>query len=121
MENLKLCIFVIADFLWYAICCWKVINVYSRINVNRCGNSDCEIGINCFKNDCISSKFSIQILEKLPGNGYRNGAVDSQMLEYTLQLEKPHTCSLILSFRSIFLNVCLKLRLAVMVLRCHLL
>ena len=53
-----------------------------RMIINRRGNSDCETAVNCFKNDCTGSKFSIEILEKLPGNSYRNGAVDSQMLEY---------------------------------------
>lgn len=43
--------------------------------INRRGNSDCETAVNCFKNDCTGSKFSIEILEKLPGNSYRNGAV----------------------------------------------
>ena len=53
-----------------------------RMIINRRGNSDCETAVNCFKNDCTGSKFSIEILEKLPGNNYRNDAVDSQMLEY---------------------------------------
>ena len=81
------------------------INVNLRMIINRRGNSDCETAINCFKNDCTGSKFSIEILEKLPGNGYRNSVVDSQMLEYRLQLEKPNTCSLIPLFRSILLNI----------------
>ena len=105
------------------------INVNLRMIINRRGISDCETAINCFKNDCTGTKFSIQILEKLPGNGYRNGAVYSQMLEYRLQFDKPNTCSLTPSFRSVLLNITItmlqynseKLQLAAMVLRCHLL
>ena len=78
-------------FLVYDMLLKDYINVNLRMIINRRGNSDCETAINCFKNDCTGSKFSIEILEKLPGNGYRNNAVDSQMLEYGLQFEKLHT------------------------------
>ena len=64
----------------------SVINVNLRMNINRLGNSGSEIAIKCFKNDCTCSKFTIKMFEKLPGNGYRNGLVDSQMLEYRFQL-----------------------------------
>ena len=35
----------------------------------------------------LSSKFFVQVLEKLPANCYRNVTVDSQMFEYRLQRE----------------------------------
>lgn len=60
-----------------------VINAYLRMNIH--GSSVCEIVINHFKNACSGRKFTIQILAKLTGNGFTNGAIDSQVLEYTLQ------------------------------------
>ena len=39
------------------------------------------------KNVFPRSKFVIQILEKLPGNGYRNDTATSQLLEYRLLCE----------------------------------
>ena len=65
----------------------SVINVNLRMNIHRRGKSGCEICINHFKNVCPGSTFTIQILEKLPGNGYINGIVDPEMLEYRLQRE----------------------------------
>lgn len=62
-----------------------VINAYLRMNIH--GSSVCEIVINHFKNACSGRKFTIQILAKLTGNGFTNGAIDSQVLEYTLQCQ----------------------------------
>jgi len=58
-----------------------------RMNVHRRGKSGCEISIDHYKNSCPGASFSIQILEKLPGNGYRNGELDSKMREYRLERE----------------------------------
>ena len=44
-----------------------------------------EISVNCHENLYPGSKFTIQILEKLQGNAFRNGIVDSQIPEYRLQ------------------------------------
>ena len=57
------------------------------MNIRR-GKSGCEPAINHFKNNIFPvTKYNIHILEKLPGNGYRNDAPDSQMLDYRLQCE----------------------------------
>ena len=40
-----------------------------------------------YKNVCKNATFSIQLTEKLPGNGYENGIKDNTMLEYRLQHE----------------------------------
>ena len=80
----------------YMLCCLScgvqyvgesVTNVNLRMNVHRKGKKGCEIAIDHFKNVCPGSKFSVQILEKLPGNGYTNGKVDQKMLEYRLERE----------------------------------
>ena len=54
------------------------------MNIHGCGRSCCETAINHFKNVCTVTTFTIHILEKLPGNGYKSCAVDSQILEHRL-------------------------------------
>ena len=52
-----------------------------RINVHRTSKTGCEHCIRHCKETCNGYNFSFQILEKLPGNGYRpNGDIDSEML-----------------------------------------
>ena len=58
-----------------------------RMNIHRRGKSGCELSINHYKNVCPNATFNIQILEKFPGNGYNNGSMDMEMLEYRLPLE----------------------------------
>ena len=55
----------------------------------RHDTSYCETAINHFKIVCLGIRFTIQIqiLQKLPGNSYRNGLVDSQTLDCRLQNE----------------------------------
>ena len=65
----------------------SVISVNLRMNIHRKGKTGCEILIDHFSNVCPGSLFSIQILEKLPGNGYANGVVDQQMRKYRLERE----------------------------------
>ena len=65
----------------------SVVTVNLRMNVHRKGKSGCEISIDHYTNVCPGAEFSIQILEKLPGNGYTNGVVDPAMREYRLQRE----------------------------------
>ena len=65
----------------------SVIPVNLRMNIHRRGKSGCEVAIDHFKNVCPGATFSIQILENLPGNGYKNGVVDSEMLKRRLQRE----------------------------------
>jgi len=65
----------------------SVIPVNLRMNIHRRGKSGCEVAIDHYKNVCLDATFSVQILEKLPGNGYKDGKVDSAMLRYRLERE----------------------------------
>ena len=65
----------------------SVVPVNLRMNIHRKGKTGCEVLIDHFSNVCPGSSFSIQILEKLPGNGYTNGIVDEQMRKYRLERE----------------------------------
>ena len=58
----------------------SVINVNLRMNIHGRGESVSKIAISGFKNVCPGSKFTIQMLKKLPGKGFRNDTVDSQIL-----------------------------------------
>ena len=58
-----------------------------RMNIHRKGKSRFEISINHYKNVCKKIFFTIQITEKLPGNGNKNGSIDHKILEYRLQGE----------------------------------
>ena len=58
-----------------------------RMNIHRKGKSGCEISIDHFSNVCPGAKFSVQILEKLPGNGYINGKFDKAMMRDRLMRE----------------------------------
>ena len=57
------------------------------MNTHRRAKSGCEISINHYKHVCPGAKFSIQIIEKLEGDGYRNGALDKEVLKYRLKRE----------------------------------
>ena len=57
------------------------------MNIHRKAKSGCEIAIDHFKNVCPGANFTTQILEKLPGNGYKNGTRDLAMLRYRLERE----------------------------------
>ena len=63
----------------------SIVPVNLRMNVHRKGKSGCEILIDHFSNVCPGANFSIDILEKLPGNGYKNGSIDAQMRKYRLE------------------------------------
>ena len=65
----------------------SIVPVNLRMNVHRKGKSGCEILIDHFTNVCPGANFSIDILEKLPGNGYKNGSIDVQMRKYRLERE----------------------------------
>ena len=65
----------------------SIVPVNLRMNVHRKGKSGCEILIDHFSNVCPGSNFSIDILEKLPGNGYINGSIDAEMRKYRLERE----------------------------------
>ena len=64
-----------------------IIHMNLRMNMHRKGKSGCEIVINHFTQVCPGAKFSIQVLEKLPGDGYKNGSRDKEMYRYRLQRE----------------------------------
>ena len=49
------------------------------MNIHRKGKTGCEILIDHFSNVCPGALFSIDILEKLPGDGYRDGVIDDKM------------------------------------------
>jgi len=57
------------------------------MNIHRKAKSGCEIAIDHFKNVCPGANFTTLILEKLPGNGYKNGTRDLAMLRYRLERE----------------------------------
>ena len=65
----------------------SIVPVNLRMNVHRRGKSGCRILIDHFSNVCPDAEFSIDILEKLPGNGYKNGAIDDKMRKYRLGRE----------------------------------
>ncbi len=65
----------------------SVIVINKRMNIHRRAKSGCTLFINHYNNVCPGASFSIQILEKLPGNGYLNGVVDEKMREYRLKRE----------------------------------
>ena len=47
--------------------------LHKRTNIYRKAKSDCEYMIKHFRNDCVESSFSIQILKIFEGDGYVNG------------------------------------------------
>ena len=51
-----------------------------RTNIHRRGKSGGEISIDYYRNVCKNKSFSIQITEKLPGNGYENGIKDNAII-----------------------------------------
>ena len=61
--------------------------LHLRVNVHRRGKSGCEIAINHFRNVCPDNNFTVQILEKLPGNGYIDGRIDPDMRQQRLKRE----------------------------------
>ena len=65
----------------------SIIPVNKRMNIHRRAKSGCTICIDHFSKVCPGSAFSIQILEKLPGDGYANGTIDDQMRDNRLERE----------------------------------
>ena len=58
-----------------------------RLNIYREGKSGCEHSINHYKNVCECASFSIQLLEKLEGDGFINGQRDFAVQKLRLQRE----------------------------------
>ena len=65
----------------------SIVPVNLRMNIHRRGKSGCEILIDHFSNVCPGALFSIDILEKLPGDGYNSGSIDDKMRKYRLERE----------------------------------
>ena len=65
----------------------SIVPVNLRMNIHRKGKSGCEILINHFSNVCPGKNFCIDILEKLPGDGYKDGTIDDKMRDYRLKRE----------------------------------
>ena len=65
----------------------SIVPLNLRMNIHRRGKSGCEVSIDHYKNVCPGATFSIQVLEKLPGDGYKNGKMDLAMLKYRLERE----------------------------------
>ena len=65
----------------------SIIPINKRMNIHRRAKSGCSIFINHFTNVCPGASFSIQIIEKLEGNGYLHGAIDPEMRERRLKRE----------------------------------
>ena len=61
--------------------------LHMRMNIHRTGKTGCSHCIEHFSNVCPGSTFTIQVIEKLPGNGYINGSIDATMREYRLKRE----------------------------------
>ena len=67
----------------------SVIHLNLRMNIHRKGKTGCEVLIDHFSNVCCGCSFRIQILEKLPGDGYCQGnkRIDDNMRKYRLERE----------------------------------
>lgn len=65
----------------------SIVPINLRMNIHRTSKSGCTFMIEHFNNVCPGASFSIQILEKLPGDGYLNGAIDNDMRQLRLQRE----------------------------------
>ena len=80
-------------YLCTCLCCGlqyvgeSVLLVNLRMNIHRTSKTGCTIFINHFSNVCKEASFSVQILEKLPGNGYKNDRVDEEMRAQRLEKE----------------------------------
>ena len=65
----------------------SIISLHKRMNIHRKNKSGCERMIEHFTEICKDATFSIQILEKLEGNGYKKGARDKDMYKKRLERE----------------------------------
>ena len=65
----------------------SIIPLHKRMNIHRKGKSGCHRMIEHFSEICKDCSFSIQIIEKLEGNGYKNGARDKQIYKTRLYRE----------------------------------
>ena len=65
-----------------------VLKLSKRMNIHRTSKSGCEHMIEHYSKCCLNSSFSVQIIEKLHGNGYDElGEVDNDVREKRLERE----------------------------------
>ena len=57
------------------------------MNIHRTSKTGCTYSKNLYNKVCLGETFSIQIIEKLEGNGYKNGAIDTKMRDIHLERE----------------------------------
>ena len=50
----------------------SVTSLNLRMNIHRRGKLGCETSVYHYRNRCKNTTFSIQVIEKLPGNVYEN-------------------------------------------------
>ena len=60
----------------------SILPLHQRINIHRRAKSGCQLFIRHFKDVCPGATFSIQIIEVLPGSGYKNGKMDLEIARY---------------------------------------
>ena len=65
----------------------STIRVNMRMNIHRKSKSGCERCIDHYKNVCVGASFSVQIIEKLDGDGRKNRKIDPDLTKYRLQRE----------------------------------
>ena len=65
----------------------NIILLHKRINIHRTSKKGCKVLIDHFENVCPNSSFSVQVVEKLEGNGYANGSRDKEMYKKRLERE----------------------------------
>ena len=65
----------------------SIIPLHKRMNIHRKNKTGCEILIDHFSNVCPGQKFAVQVIQKLDGDGYKNGSRDKKMYQKRLQIE----------------------------------
>ena len=65
----------------------STIPINKRMNIHRSPDSACAHFANHYQNVCGDSSFSIQVIEKLDGTGFKNGARDKDMAKLRLERE----------------------------------
>ena len=58
-----------------------------RMNTHRTGKTGCTYFINHYTNECPGETFSVQIIEKLVRDRYKNGSIDKDLRDIRLERE----------------------------------
>ena len=64
-----------------------ILPLHKRMNIHRKSKSGCELMIEHFSCVCTNSSFTVQVIEKLDGNGYSKGSRDKEMYAKRLSRE----------------------------------